>query len=230
MIDYRNNNNNNTTANKKKVLDVLSELEEIAKKDFLPSIGPIKGEIIEDIINKYKPKKILEIGTLHGYSAILMANILLNVNKDDGNDNDNINTETIITCLEIDQQLSNIAKKNIEKAGLSDRIEVITGDALKIIPTLNNKYSRFDLVFIDAVKNQYLSYLKLVEKNSLLNKKSIVVADNVLIYENEMKDYLDYVRNSGKYNSYTTDTTLEFTKIVKDALEVSISSAGVVIS
>jgi len=72
--------------------------------------------------------------------------------------------------------------------------------------------------------------LKLVEENSLLNKKSIVVADNVLIYENEMKDYLDYVRNSGKYNSYTTDTTLEFTKIVKDALEVSISSAGVVIS
>ena len=45
-----------------------------------------------------------------------------------------------------------------------------------------------------------------------------------------MKDYLDYVRNSGRYNSYTTDTTLEFTKIVKDALEVSISSAGVVIS
>ena len=86
------------------------------------------------------------------------------------------------------------------------------------------------MVFIDAVKNQYLSYLKLVEENGLLNKKSIVVADNVLIYENEMKDYLDYVRNSGKYNSYTTDTTLEFTKIVKDALEVSISSAGVVIS
>ena len=86
------------------------------------------------------------------------------------------------------------------------------------------------MVFIDAVKNQYLSYLKLVEENSLLNKKSIVVADNVLIYENEMKDYLDYVRNSGKYNSYTTNTTLEFTKIVKDALEVSISSAGVVIS
>ena len=179
---------------------------------------------------KYKLKRILEIGTLHGYSAILMANFILNVKKEEDNDNDNINTETIITCLEIDQQLANIAKKNIEKAGLSDRIEVITGDALKIIPTLNNKYYRFDLVFIDAVKNQYLSYLKLVEENSLLNKKSIVVADNVLIYENEMKDYLDYVRNSGKYNSYTTDTTLEFTKIVKDALEVSISSAGVVIS
>ena len=222
MIDYRNNNNNNTTANKKKVLDVLSELEEIAKKDFLPSIGPIKGEIIEDIINKYKPKKILEIGTLHGYSAILMANFLLSLNNDKGYKNNYYkNIEIIVTCLEIDQQLADIAKNNIEQAGLSDRIEVITGDALKIIPTLKSKY-RFDLVFIDAVKNHYLRYLKLIEDNSLLNNKSVIVADNVLIYENEMKDYLNYVRNSSRYNSYTTNTTLEFTKNVKDALEVSI--------
>ncbi len=220
MINYR--NNNNTTANKKKVLDVLSELEEIAKKDFLPSIGPIKGEIIEDIINKYKPKKILEIGTLHGYSAILMANFLLSLNNDKSYKNNYYNNkEIIVTCLEIDQQLADIAKNNIEQAGLSDRIEVITGDALKIIPTLKSKY-RFDLVFIDAVKNHYLRYLKLIEDNSLLNNKSVIVADNVLIYENEMKDYLNYVRNSSRYNSYTTNTTLEFTKNVKDALEVSI--------
>jgi len=220
LINHGYNNDNNANANKKKVLDVLSEIEEIAKKDSLPSIGPIKGEIIEDIIKKYKPKRILEIGTLHGYSAILMGNFLLDKDNDS---NDNTTKEIIITCLEIDRNLANIAKKNIEKAGLSDRIEVITGDALKIIPTLNNHY-RFDLVFIDAVKNHYLRYLKLVEDNNLLNKKSVVVADNVLIYEKEMKDYLDYVRNSGRYNSYTTETTLEFTKIVKDALEVSITA------
>lgn len=227
MINHK-YNNSNSSIKKKKILDVLSEIEGIAKKNSLPSIGPIKGEIIIDIIKKYKPKRILEIGTLHGYSAILMANCLLSVNNNAGKDNDNANKETIVTCLEIDQQLANIAKKNIGKAGLSDRIEVITGDALEIIPTLN-KYYRFDLVFIDAVKNQYLRYLKLVEENGLLNKKSVVVADNILIYENEMKDYLDYVRNSGKYNSYTTETTLEFTKNVKDALEISLSSGVVVV-
>lgn len=227
MINHK-YNNSNSSIKKKKILDVLSEIEGIAKKNSLPSIGPIKGEILIDIIKKYKPKRILEIGTLHGYSAILMANCLLSVNNNAGKDNDNANKETIVTCLEIDQQLANIAKKNIEKAGLSDRIEVITGDALEIIPTLN-KYYRFDLVFIDAVKNQYLRYLKLVEENGLLNKKSVVVADNILIYENEMKDYLDYVRNSGKYNSYTTETTLEFTKNVKDALEISLSSGVVVV-
>jgi predicted O-methyltransferase YrrM len=223
---YNNDNNDRNVKSKKVLLDVLSEIEEVAKKDSLPSIGPIKGKIIGDIINKYKPKRILEIGSLHGYSAILMTNFLLD--KDNNYGNDNTTQEIIVTCLEIDQNLANIAKKNIEKAGLSDRIEVIIGDALKIIPTLNNHY-RFDMVFIDAVKNQYLRYLKLVEENGLLNNKSIVVADNVLIYENEMKDYLYYVRNSGKYNSYTTETTLEFTKDIKDALEVSISSGGVVV-
>ena len=50
----------------------------------------------------------------------------------------------------------------------------------------------------------------------------MVVADNVLLYENEMQDYLQYVRTSGKYKSESTETTLEFTKNVKDALEVSV--------
>ena len=226
MINHKDNNNNSTDIKRKKVLDVLSEIEEIAKKNSLPSIGPIKGKIIGDIIKKYKPKRILEIGTLHGYSAILMASFLLSVNDDDdGNDgNDNTVKEIIVTCLEIDKNLVNITKKNIEKAGLSDRIEVINGDALEIIPKLNNHY-RFDMVFIDAVKNQYLRYLKLIEENDLMNKEvAVVIADNVLIYENEMKDYLEYVRNSGLYNSYTTETTLEFTNNVKDALEVSITA------
>lgn len=208
-------------------MDVLSEMEKTARKGYLPSIGPVKGKIIGDIIKKHKPKRILEIGTLHGYSAILMANFLLNINNNNDNDgNNNTTKEIIVICLEIDKNLANIAKKNIEKAGLSDKIKVINGDALEIIPKLknnNNNHYRFDLVFIDAVKNQYLEYLKLVEKNDLMNKEAaVVVADNVLIYENEMRDYLDYVRNSGEYNSYTTETTLEFTKNVKDALEVSI--------
>jgi predicted O-methyltransferase YrrM len=225
LKNHRYNNNNSTNVKRKKVLDVLSEIEEIAKKNSLPSIGPIKGKIIGDIIKKYKPKRILEIGTLHGYSAILMASFLLSVNDDDEDDgNNNTVKEIIVTCLEIDKNLVNIAKKNIEKAGLSDRIEVITGDALEIIPKLNNHY-RFDMVFIDAVKNQYLKYLKLVEESDLMNKEvAVVIADNVLIYENEMKDYLEYVRNSGLYNSYTTETTLEFTKNVKDALEVSLTA------
>jgi predicted O-methyltransferase YrrM len=223
---YDNNNDNTIKRNKKKVSDILSEIEEIAKKNSLPSIGPIKAAIIGEIIKRYKPKKILEIGTLHGYSAIVMANFLLNVDNKDKESSRNYHSvnEIIITCLEIDMNLANIAKENIEKAGLSNLIEVITGDALEIIPKLNKK-DIFDMVFIDAVKNQYLAYLQLLEENDLMNKElTVVVADNVLLYEDEMQDYLDYVRNSGRYNSYTTETNLEFTKNVKDALEVSLTT------
>jgi predicted O-methyltransferase YrrM len=224
LIDHRYNQDNSINIKRKKVLDVLSEIEDLAKRNSLPSIGPIKGKILGDIIKKHKPKRILEIGTLHGYSAILMANILLSINDDNDNDHNNIPKKIIVTCLEIDKNLVNIAIRNIEKAGLSDRIEIITGDALDIIPRLDNNHYRFNLVFIDAIKEQYLSYLKLLEENDLLNKKSIIVADNVLLYEKEMKDYLEYVRNSGRYSSYTTETTLEFNKNVKDALEVSITA------
>jgi predicted O-methyltransferase YrrM len=67
-------------------------------------------------------------------------------------------------------------------------------------------------------------YLKLIEENNLMKENSVVVADNVILYENEMKDYLEYVRNSGRYISHTTETTLEFNKNVKDAFEISLRS------
>ena len=202
---------------------ILAEIEETARKEFLPSIGPIKGKIIEDVIKEYKPKKALEIGTLHGYSAILIANIILSGKYDNENFNsERSSTEPILISVEKDQRLANIARKNIEKARLSEKIQVINGDALEIIPRLKSK---FNMIFLDAAKSEYLKYLQLIEKYSLLNKRAVVVADNVLIYENEMKDYLDYVRNSGKYISRTTETSLEFSKNVKDALEVSINTA-----
>jgi predicted O-methyltransferase YrrM len=204
------------------VLKILAEIEETARKEFLPSIGPIKGKIIEDVIKEYKPKKALEIGTLHGYSAILISNIILSGKYDNENFNsERSSTEPILISVEKDQRLANIARKNIEKARLSEKIQVINGDALEIIPRLKSK---FNMIFLDATKSEYLKYLQLIEKYSLLNKRAVVVADNVLIYENEMKDYLDYVRNSGKYISHTTETSLEFTKNVKDALEVSINA------
>jgi predicted O-methyltransferase YrrM len=189
------------------ISNLLRELEQIAKREHLPSIGPIKGKIISDIIKKYRPTSILEIGTLHGYSAILMGNLLP---EDDGK----------LITIEIDKNLANIARKNIDKAGLSDKIEVICRNAIDVIPTLAGY--KFDMVFLDAIKSEYLQYLKLIEEKNLMKRESVVVADNVILYENEMEDYLEYVRNSGKYLSHTTETTLEFNKNVKDALEISL--------
>lgn len=180
----------------------------MAEKQFIPSIGPIKGNIITGIIQKYKPRNILEIGTLYGYSAILMADTLKGA---DGK----------VVTIEMDKSIADIARKNIADANLLDKIDVIVGNSLDEIPRLNSK---FDLLFLDAAKNEYLKYLELAQKNDL-KRGTIVVADNVEISKNEMQDYLEYVRNSTIYKSKTIETTVEFTPNVKDAMEVSIKIA-----
>jgi predicted O-methyltransferase YrrM len=184
---------------------VLKRLERMAEKESLPSIGPTKGKIIAHLIQEYKARSILEIGTLYGYSAILMGSMLPEENSG-----------KVIT-IEIDEGSANIARKNIEDAALANKVEVIVGDALEIIPKLRGK---LDMVFLDATKNEYFKYLKFVEKN--LEKGSVVVADNVGIFGRSMYDYLQYVRNSGRFNSRVLDTELEFDKNVKDAIEISI--------
>jgi predicted O-methyltransferase YrrM len=209
------------------VAKVLQDIEKTAKKEFLPSIGPIKGKIMKDIIKEHKPEKALEIGTLHGYSAILITiNILIQKagKKKMNIDFENNSSEPILFTLEKDGEMAQIARSNIENSGLSDKIHLINGDGLKEIPKLKSKY-KFDMVFLDATKSEYLKYLQLIEQYGLLNKRAVVVADNVIMYEDEMEDYLDYVRNSGNYISRTTKTTLEFNKEIKDALEVSINVA-----
>jgi predicted O-methyltransferase YrrM len=191
-----------------KASQVLRRLEKMADKQFVPSIGPIKGKIITGIIQKYKPRDILEVGTLYGYSAILMADTLNGANG------------KVIT-IEIDKPIADIARKNIADAGLADKIDVIVGNALDVIPRLNSK---FDLLFLDAAKNEYLKYLELAQKRNL-KEGSIIVADNVEISKSEMQDYLEHVRNSRGYRSKTIETTVEFTPNVKDAMEVSIKVA-----
>jgi len=183
---------------------VLQSLEKMAQKEFVPSIGPTKGKIITEIIKKYNPKTVLEIGTLYGYSAILMANILPVGGK--------------VVTIELDKLIAATARKNIADAGLSDKIDIVDANALEAIPKLDLKY---DLLFLDAAKDEYLKYLKSAE-NKNLKKGSIVVADNVEVSKNEMVDYLEYVRSSGIYKSETIETTLEFTPNVRDAIEVSI--------
>ena len=183
---------------------VLKRLEKMAEKESLPSVGPTKGKIIAQVIQDYKPRKILEIGTLYGYSAILMSSMFVEENGG-----------KVIT-IEVDKGFATIARKNIEDAALANKVDVIVGDALEIIPKLREK---FDMVFLDGTKEEYFKYLKLVEQK--LEKGAVVVADNVGIFETSMYDYLEYVRNSGRYNSRALETELEFNRNVKDAIEIS---------
>jgi len=181
---------------------VLKEIEAIGERSFIPSIGPVKGKILAEIVKKTKPKRILEVGALYGYSAILMAK-----NSPPGVE---------IVSVEKDPEHVRIAKKNIKRANMEEKITMVEGDGRTELQKLSGS---FDLVFLDAEKTQYLAYLKAVERN--LHKGSVVVADNVGIFKDQMEDYLEYVRNKGSYKSRTVETLLEFSNDTKDAMEIS---------
>ncbi len=99
---------------------------------------------------------------------------------------------------------------------MAEKITMVGGDGRTELQKLSGS---FDLVFLDAEKTQYLAYLKAVERN--LDKGSVIVADNVGIFEDQMKDYLEYVRKKGPYKSRTVETFLEFSDTTKDAMEIS---------
>jgi predicted O-methyltransferase YrrM len=181
---------------------VMREIEEMGKKSFIPSIGPVKGKILAEVVRKLKPRKILEVGSLYGYSAILITK------------NSPANAE--ITTVEKNPEHARVTEQNVERAKLEDQIKVIKGDAMEILSKLPGP---FDLVFLDAEKTQYLDYLKAVEDK--LHQGSVVVADNVVVFRDQMQNYLHYVRNTGRYRSRTVDTLLEFSETTKDAMEIS---------
>ena len=181
---------------------VMREIEEMGKKSFIPSIGPVKGKILAEVVRKLKPRKILEVGSLYGYSAILITK------------NSPANAE--ITTVEKNPEHARMTEQNVERAQLENQIKVIKGDAMEILSKLPGP---FDLVFLDAEKTQYLDYLKAVEDK--LHQGSVVVADNVGVFADQMQNYLHYVRNTGRYRSRTVETLLEFSDTTKDAMEIS---------
>ena len=154
--------------------------------------GHIQGKFLEMISRMIRPESILEIGTYTGYSAICLAKGL----KNGG----------ILHTIEINQELEIIARDYIAKAGLQNVIRQHIGDALKIIPTLNEE---FDLVFIDADKENYLRYYQMAFDS--VKKGGFILADNALwdgkVVESDLqadketrgiKAFNDFVQNDAR--------------------------------
>jgi len=167
----------------------------MADNEFLPIVGSRKGKILADTVREVHPKRVLEVGTLIGYSAILIGKEL--------------EKDAELITIEIHEDEAKMAEENIKKAQIPPAVQVLVGDAVKIIRQLQGQ---FDLVFIDAEKTEYFDYLRLVEDK--LHKGSVVVADNAGVSADQMRDYLEYVRSSGKYRS-------RFARVGGDGLEIS---------
>lgn len=171
--------------------DKLIKIKEKALENHIPIIMDDTLIEIQKRMELVKPTKILEIGTAVGYSAICFSKFLDNGGK--------------IDTIERDEERAEEAKKNIKKMNLEDNINIYVGDAVEILPTLNDKY---DMVFIDAAKGKYPFFLK--QALRLLSQNGIIFADNILYKGYVMSDYNKHkqrtaVRNLREYIAETTE-------------------------
>ena len=190
----------------------IIELEKIKQKaleEHIPIIMDETLEVIEKYLSKNKPNRILEIGTAVGYSAICFTQFL----AENG----------VIDTIEREADRVEEAKKNIKLAEVEDKINIYEGDAVEILPTLNQQY---DVVFIDAAKGKYPFFLK--ESLRMINQKGIIFADNILYKGYVMSDYNKHkqrtaVRNLREYIKEVTEDETCTTEILEvgDGLAIS---------
>lgn len=180
----------------KKAKHMLALMDRATSVWHIPVIGRAKGRVIRRLIDRHRPTRAVEVGSLVGYSAILIAAALPPAGR--------------LTCIEQNEYLAKFVKSNCEEAGLGRKVRVVVADALRAIPLLSG---RFDFVLLDAVKEDYLDYLRQLEPKLVAG--AVIVADNTGVSRRDVKPYVDYVRTDPRYTSreYAIDA---------DAMEVSV--------
>ena len=161
----------------KQEIEMLEEIKNKALKNHVPILQDESLDLILMTLRVKKPNKILEVGTAVGYSSILFSNTLSGENSK-------------IKTIELKEEMYNQAIENIGMMNLSDKIEVIHSDATKYLETLDETKEKFDVIFIDAAKGQYMNYLK--EALRLLNSDGIIIADNVLFKGRTLGGYNEH--------------------------------------
>lgn len=151
--------------------------------------GHFQGRVLSMLSKIINPKNILELGTYTGYATLCLAEGL----KSDGT----------IDTIDINEELEDIQQKYFSASAFKDQIIQYVGNALDIVPTLNKK---FDLVFIDADKENYINYWNLIVP--MMNKGGIILSDNVLWSGKVLEDV--------QKNDKSTPILLEYNKIVNE--------------
>jgi predicted O-methyltransferase YrrM len=169
--------------------------------------GAFQGRLLSMISKLVNPKNILEIGSYTGYSALCLAEGL----QEKGN----------LITIDKNEELETLQNKYFEKSGYRNQIQQFVGDATKIIPNIDKK---FDLVFIDADKSNYINYFHLIIEK--MNAGGIILSDNVL-WSGKVVEPLNPKDNDTKilleYNKLlSTDNRIETVLLpIRDGLTVS---------
>lgn len=184
------------------------KIKEKALEDHIPIIMDDTLKKIEEILEVVKPKKILEIGTAVGYSASCFVRCVPDV---------------IVDTIELDEERAKLAIENVGKIGVADKINIMIGNAVDIMPNLEGPY---DIVFIDAAKSKYSIFLE--EGIRLIKNDGYILADNVLYKGYVMSDYNKHkqrtaVRHLREYIKEVTENPNLKTEILEigDGLAIS---------
>ncbi|MBR2476797.1 MAG: O-methyltransferase [Clostridia bacterium] len=141
--------------------NLLKEMREYAAKEYVPIIRPETERILCSMIEKIRPKRMLELGAAIGYSSISFSRYI----ADDG----------VIITVERDEDRAEMARRNIATLGLEGKIRLIEDDALTLLRSMDREV---DIIFLDADKSHYIDYYE--DCLRLLKKGGIIIADNVL--------------------------------------------------
>lgn len=170
--------------------ELKEELRLYASQYNVPIIKRDSLVLITSFLKQRNPQRILEIGTAIGYSSICFASEL----------------DTIVDTIERDPKMIELAKENIRKADLQDKINIIEGDALEIDDSLLGEY---DMIFIDAAKAQYIKFFDKYSKH--LKNNGVIFTDNILFHglvennDNLSKNLRSLVKKINEYNNYLSN-------------------------
>lgn len=179
---------------------LIQELEEFAKENNVPIMLKDGISYLTNFIKKHNIKSVLEIGTAIGYSAINMSLVSKDIR---------------VTTIERDEKMYQLSIKNIKKFDLNNQITVINGDALDI-----NIEDKFDLIFIDAAKSQYIKFFSKFKNN--LNDNGFIVTDNLhfhgLVEDDsncsrntkqlvrKIRNYIEFLKENAEFETEFIDT------------------------
>lgn len=163
--------------------ETLAELEKTQKEFW--NIPRKTGDLINMFIKMMNIKSVLEIGTSNGYSGLWIAKAL----KETGGR---------LTTIEYYEKRQSVAIENFRKCGVLDIIRPLQGDAIETITALDEN-EKFDFVFIDANKRQYVDYFRLIKPH--LTQKALIIADNIISHAEKVQTFVDAVAADEEFQS-----------------------------
>lgn len=144
-------------------MEVLSPEREYAKANFVPIIRDKSSKYLYDFVKSNRFKNVLEIGTAIGYSGSIILSA----------------ADINLTTIDINKDYLGIAKNTFEKLGFSSSVDIYNDDAWNVINQLRSEGKRFDMIFLDGAKGQYVKYIDVLA--DILNDNGVIFADNVLL-------------------------------------------------